>query len=146
MAFSKASFRVVGLFLGTICLQGCGPDPRTRFMSEVEGMIQKANEGKHGELEEKLSAPLVERIRAEGWEPKTALVMVARKDREEAARYRLSDVPRFEAKDYAEAEVFRADRAGERRITVPFLWEQGQWKAGTAYKDGRAWEENEISR
>ena len=112
-----------------------------RFMSEVEEMIQKANQGKHGELEEKLSVPLLEKIRSEGWEPKTALGMVARKDREEGAQYRLSDVPKFEAKDYAEAEVFRADRAGERRITVPFVWEKGKWKAGAAYQDGRSWEE-----
>jgi len=140
MGFSKASFRVAGLILGTICLQGCGPDPRARFVAEVERMIQTANEGKHGELEGALSLPLVEKIRAESWEPKAALVMVARKDREEGAEYRLSDVPRFEVKEYAEAEVIRADRAGERRITVPFLWEQGKWKAGAAYKDGRSWE------
>ena len=131
---------MAGLFLGTICLQSCGPDPRSRFVAEVERMIQTANEGKHGELEGALSLPLVEKIRAESWEPKAALVMVARKDREEGAEYRLSDVPRFEVKEYAEAEVIRADRAGERRITVPFLWEQGKWKAGAAYKDGRSWE------
>ena len=103
-------------------------------------MIQKANEGRHGELESALSLPLVEKIRAEGWEPKKVLVMVARKDREEGAQYRLSDVPRFEVREYAEAEVLRAGRSGERRITVPFLWEMGKWKAGAAYKDGRAWE------
>ena len=155
-------------------------------------MIQKANEGKHGELEGALSLPLVEKIRAEGWEPKSTLVMVARKDREEGAQYRLrsqavpapeacgdhqrningrigedpqqqvrvrqsegihrkdreqgaqyrlSDVPKFEARDYAEAEVIRAAPTGERRITVPFFWEKGKWKAGAAYQDGRAWEQ-----
>ena len=144
MAFSKASLWGAGLILGTICLQGCGPDPRSRFAAEVEGMIQKANEGKHGELEGALSMPLVEKIRAEGWEPKSALVMVARKDREEGAQYRLSDVPKFEARDYAEAEVIRTGRAGERRITVPFLWEKGKWRAGAAYKDGRAWEAEDF--
>ena len=104
-------------------------------------MIEEANQGKHGELEERLSAPLVEKIRSEGWEPKAALVMVARKDREESARYRLSDVPKFVAKDYAEAEVVRGSSAGERRFTVPFLWEKGKWRAGAAYRDGRSWEE-----
>lgn len=141
MGFSKASFWGVGLLLGAICLPGCGPDPRARFILEVEGMIDRANEGRHGELEGVLSAPLTEKIRAEGWEPKAVLVMVARKDRQEAASYRLSDVPRFEARSYAEAEVIRADRAGERRITVPFFWEEGKWRAGAAYKDGRSWEE-----
>ena len=141
MGFSKASLWGLGLILGTICLHGCGPDPRSRFLSELEGMIEKANQGNHGELEEILSVPLVEKIRSEGWEPKAALGMVARKDREETAQYRLSDVPKFEAKDYAEAEVIRRSRNGERRFTVPFLWEKGRWKAGAAYKDGRPWEE-----
>ena len=141
MAFSKASLGMAGLFLGTICLQSCGPDPRSRFVAEVERMIQTANEGKHGELEKTLSTPLVEKIRAEGWEPSAVLVLVARQDRGEAAQYRLSDVPKFEAKEYAEVEVIRTDRAGERRIVVPFLWEQGTWKAGAACRDGRGWEE-----
>ena len=101
MRFSKASLRLAGLILGTICLHGCGPDPRSRFVSEVEAMIQRANEGKYGELEAAMSATLREKIRAEGWEPKVALGMVARKDRERNAAYRLSDVPRFEAKNYA---------------------------------------------
>lgn len=141
MAFSKASLRLAGLILGTICLHGCGPDPRSRFVREVEGMIDQANAGKHGELEEALSRPLVEKIRAEGWEPRAALVLVARKDREQAATYRLSDVPRFETKEYAEAEVIRSAGDGERRLVVPFLWENGKWKAGAAYRDGRSWDE-----
>ena len=141
MGFSKASLRVAGLILGTICLHGCGPDPRSRFISEVEAMIQKANEGKHGELEEVVSKTLKEKIRAEGWEPKAALVMVARKDREQNAAYRLSDVPRFEAKKYAEVEVIRTSGEGERRFTAPFLWEEEEWRAGAAYRDGRSWDE-----
>lgn len=127
--------------MGTICLHGCGPDPRARFVAEVEGMIERANEGRHAELEEALSVPLKEKIRAEGWEPKAALVAAARKDREETARYRWSDVPRFEARDYAEAEVIRESPAGERRMTVPFVWEEGQWRAGAAYRDGKSWDE-----
>ena len=141
MGFSKASLWVGGLILGTICLLGCGPDPRARFTSEVEAMIQKANGGKHGELESALSKPLVEKIRAESWEPKAALMMVARRDREQDATYRLSDVPRFEAKAYAEAEVIRMTPEGEKRFTAPFLWEEGKWKAGAAYRDGRSWDE-----
>ena len=141
MAFSKASLWGGGLILGTICLLGCGPDPRARFISEVEGMIEKANAGKHGELESALSKPLVEKIRAESWEPKAALMVVARKDREQGAHYRLSDVPRFEAKAYAEAEVMRMSGEGERRFAVPFLWEEGNWKVGAAYRDGKSWDE-----
>ena len=95
-------------------------------------MMQKANEGKHGELGSAMSKPLVEKIRAEGWEPKAALVMVAKKDREQSAHYRFSDVPRFEAKKYAEAEVMRITGEGERRFTVPFLWEEGKWRASAS--------------
>jgi hypothetical protein len=104
-------------------------------------MIQKANEGRHGELELGMSRPLVEKIRAEGWEPKAALVVVARKDREQSATYRFNDVPRFEAKEYAEVEVMRITGEGETRFTVPFLWEEGKWKVGAAYRDGRSWDE-----
>ena len=107
-------------------------------------MIDKANTGKHGELEEALSRPLVEKIRSEGWEPRAALVAVARKDREQVATYRLSDVPRFETKKYAEAEVIRSAGDGERRLVVPFLWESGKWKAGAAYRDGRTWEAEDF--
>jgi len=107
-------------------------------------MIQTANDGRHAQLEEALSGPLAEKIRAEGWEPKAALVMVARRDREQSAKYRFSDVPRLEAKEYAEAEVIRATGEGEKRFTVPFLWEDGKWKAGAAYRDGRAWEHEDF--
>ena len=106
--------------------------------------MQKANEGKHEELDSAMSKPLVEKIREEGWEPKAALLTVARKDREQAAIYRLNDVPRFEAKEYAEAEVMRSTGEGEKRLTVPFLWEEGKWKAGAAYRDGRAWEHEDF--
>jgi hypothetical protein len=144
MGFSKASLWGAGLILGTICLLGCGPDPRSRFILEVEVMMQKANDGKHGELESAMSKPLVEKIRAEGWEPRAALLVVARKDREQGATYRLSDVPRFVAKEYAEAEVIRSSSLGERRFSVPFLWEKAKWKAGAAYRDGRSWEVEEF--
>ena len=141
MGFSKASLRAAGLILGTICLHGCGPDARSRFIAEVEGMIRRANEGRQAELAEALSRPLQEKIRAEGWEPRAALAAVARKDREESARYRLSDVPRFERREYAEAEVIRSTPDGERRMTVPFVWEEEKWRAGAAYRNGRAWDE-----
>ena len=104
-------------------------------------MIQTANEGKHGELEKSLSAPLADKIKAEGWEPRAALVMVARKDREQAARYEFKDAPRFENREYAEAEVVRISAEGEKRFTVPFLWENGKWRAGAAYRDGTSWKE-----
>lgn len=107
-------------------------------------MIQKANEGKHGELEAALSRPLQEKIRAEGWEPKAALVLVARKDREQSATYRFRDAPRFEAKVYGEAEVIRTNGEGEKRFTVPFVWENGKWRAGAAYRDGRVWEPEDF--
>ena len=142
MGFSKASLQAGGLLLGTICLLGCGPDPRSRFIAEVEAMIQTANEGRHGELEKFLSAPLGEKIKAEGWEPRAALMMVARKDRAQAARYEFRDAPRFDNRAYAEAEVVRTSAEGEKRFTVPFLWENGKWKAGAAYRDGKGWEED----
>lgn len=140
MGFSKASLRVVGLILGTICLQGCGPDPRSRFMEEVEGMIKLANAGKHGELTDRISRPLQEKIRQEGWDERGALAFAARRDREDRARYELMDVPRFSAKEYAEAEIRRTAQQGESRMVVPFWFEEKKWKAGAAYRDGRNWE------
>ena len=73
MSFSKATLRAAGLILGTICLHGCGPDPRTRFGSEVEGMIFLANEGKHTELVDRISKPLQKKLRQEGWAALAAL-------------------------------------------------------------------------
>jgi len=144
MGFSKASLRIAVLILGTICLYGCGRDARSHFITEIEAMIRPANEGRHGDLETALSKGLVEKIRAEGWEPKAALIVMARKDREQGAAYRLMDVPRFGAAEYAEAEILRTAADGERRFLVPFLWEDGRWRAGAAYRDGRAWETGDF--
>ena len=140
MGFSKASLRVAGLILGTICLQGCGPDPRSRFMHEVEGMIELANAGQHGELTDRISKPLQEKIRQESWDERGALALAARRDREDGAQYQLMDVPRFSAKEYGEAEIRRTTRQGESRMVVPFWFEGKKWKAGAAYRDGQSWE------
>ena len=69
---------------------------------------------------------------------------IARKDREEGVRYRLADIPKFEAGQYAEVEIARVREGGEKRFMVPFVREEGRWKAGAAYRDGRNWEESEF--
>lgn len=132
--------RAVALILGTICLHGCGPDPRSRFMAEVEGMIELANAGKHAEFRDRISQPLQEKIRQEGWDDRGALAFAARRDREDGAQYQLLDVPRFEARVYGEAEIRRSTRHAETRMVVPFWYEEKRWKAGAAYRDGRSWE------
>jgi len=140
MSFSKASLRVGGLILGTICLLGCGPDPRSRFRAEVENMIGLANAGNHAELHDRISQPLQEKIRQEGWDSRGALALAARRDREEGAQYQLMDVPRFEARVYGEAEIRRTARQTETRMVIPFWYEEKKWKAGAGYRDGRSWE------
>ena len=64
---------------------------------------------------------------------------VARRDREEKAEYWLRDVPKFEGK-YAEAEIGRVVGEKEKRVVIPFVWEEGRWKVGAAYRDGRSWD------
>ncbi|NBS87912.1 MAG: hypothetical protein EBS60_07505, partial [Verrucomicrobia bacterium] len=86
-----------------------------------------------------LSEGLKGRIRAEGWKPKAALGAAARRDREERAEYWLRDVPKFEGK-YAEAEIGRVVGEKEKRVVIPFVWEEGRWKVGAAYRDGRSWD------
>jgi len=107
-------------------------------------MVQRANEGRHAELENSLSVALAEKIKGEGWEPRAALVMVARRDREQSAEYRFRDAPRFENRQYAEAEIVRTSTEGEKSFTVPFQWEDRKWKAGAAYRDGRGWEAEDF--
>ena len=114
-------------------------DPRGKFEGEVRGMIGEVREGRYGELEGVLSEGLKGRIRAEGWEPKAALGAVARRDQEERAEYWLRDVPKFEGK-YAEAEIGRVVGEKEKRVVIPFVWEEGSWKVGAAYRDGRSWD------
>jgi len=140
MAISKVSLQGWGVGLGVLIFVGCGGDPQGRFVGEVNQGIQEANEGKHGELEEKLSQALQGRVRSEGWEPRAALAVAGKKDREEGAKYRLSDVPKFEG-GYAEAEIIRISGGKEKRVVVPFVLEEGRWRVGAAYRDGRAWEE-----
>ncbi len=118
---------------------GCGADPRGRFEGEVRGMIGEVREGRYGGLEGVMSEGLKRRIRAEGWEPKAVLGVVARRDREERAEYGLRDVPKFEGK-YAEAEIGRVVEGREKRMVIPFVWEEGRWKVGAAYRDGRSWD------
>ena len=102
-------------------------------------MIGEVRQGRYGELEGVMSEGLKGRIRAEGWEPKAVLGVVARRDREERAEYGLRDVPKFEGK-YAEAEIGRVVEGREKRMVIPFVWEEGRWKVGAAYRDGRNWD------
>jgi len=102
-------------------------------------MIGEVREGRYGGLEGVMSEGLKRRIRAEGWEPKAVLGVVARRDREERAEYGLRDVPKFEGK-YAEAEIGRVVEGREKRMVIPFVWEEGRWKVGAAYRDGRSWD------
>ena len=103
-------------------------------------MIRLANEGKHTELSKRISKPLQEKIRQEGWDDQGALAFAARRDREDGAQYQLMDVPRFEARVYGEAEIRRTNRHGESRMVIPFWYEDRKWKAGAGYRDGRSWE------
>ena len=143
MAISKVSLQGWGVGLGVLILVGCGGDPQGRFMEEVNQGIQRANEGRHGELEEKLSQALQGRVRYEGWEPRAALAVAGKKDREEKAKYRLSDVPKFEG-NYAEAVIIRISGDKEKRVVIPFVLEEGKWRVGASYRDGRAWEEPDF--
>ena len=142
MGFSKASLWGATVLLLTIWGAGCGPDPREEFRLEVERMTGLANGKKYQDLEREMSVPLKERIRSEGWEPAQALLAVAKKDREDGASYRVADIPKFEAGQYAEVEIARLKEGGEKRFVVPFVREEGRWKAGAAYRDGRPWEED----
>lgn len=143
MAISKVSLQGWRVGLGVLIFVGCGVDPQGRFVGEVNQCIQEANEGRHGELEEKFSQALQGRVRSEGWEPRAALAVAGKKDREEGAKYRLSDVPKFEG-SYAEAEIIRIYGGKEKRVVVPFVLEEGRWKVGAAYRDGRVWEEPDF--
>jgi len=139
MGFLKVSLRLLGVGVWIGLGVGCGGDPRGKFEGEVRGMIGEVREGRYGELEGVLSEGLKGRIRAEGWEPKAALGAVARRDREERAEYWLRDVPKFEGK-YAEGEIGRVVGEKEKRVVIPFVWEEGRWKVGAAYRDGRSWD------
>jgi len=143
MGFLKVSLRLLVLGVWIVLGVGCGGDPKGKFEGEVRGMIGEVREGRYGELEGVLSEGLKGRIRAEGWEPKAALGAVARRDREERAEYWLRDVPKFEGK-YAEAEIGRVVGEKEKRVVIPFVWEEGRWKVGAAYRDGRSWDREDF--
>ena len=139
MGVLKVSLQILWVGVWIFTGVGCGADPRGRFEAEVRGMIGEVKAGRYGELEGVMSEGLKGRIRAEGWEPKALLGVVARRDREEGAEYGLRDVPKFEGK-YAEAEIGRVVGEREKRMVIPFVWEEGRWKVGAAYRDGRSWD------
>ena len=139
MGILKVSLRILWVGVWIFTGVGCGADPRGRFEGEVRGMIGEVRAGRYGELEGVMSEGLKGRIRAEGWEPRAVLGVVARRDREERAEYGLRDVPKFEGK-YAEAEIGRVVEGREKRMVIPFVWEEGRWKVGAAYRDGRNWD------
>jgi len=138
MGVLKVSLRILWVGVWIFTGVGCSADPRVRFEGEVRGMIGEVRAGRYGELEGVMSEGLKGRIRAEGWEPKALLGVVARRDREERAEYGLRDVPKFEGK-YAEAEIGKVVGEREKRMVIPFVWEEGRWKVGAAYRDGRNW-------
>lgn len=140
MAISKVRIRWGWLGLVTVCWLSCGVDPKARLRSEVEAMVAEANEGQHGQLEKGMSVALRARIQAEGWEPAKVLQGVAKMDREDGAKYRMTDLPKFEGGDYAEVEIARKKGEEERRWVMPFVREEGKWRAGATFRDGRAWE------
>lgn len=144
MGVSKVSLWGITVLLLTIWGGACGLNPRETFRQEMGRMVALANEKKYQDLEKEMSVRLKERIRSEGWEPAQALLAVARKDREDGAHYRLADIPKFEVGEYAEVEIARVRGEGEKRFVVPFVHEDGKWKAGAAYRDGRSWEEPEF--
>lgn len=139
MGVLKVSLQILWVGVWIFAGVGCGPDPRGRFEAEVRGMIGEVKAGRYGELEGVMSEGLKGRIRAEGWEPRALLGVVARRDREERPEYGLRDVPKFEGK-YAEAEIGRVVGEREKRSVIPFVWEEGRWKVGAAYRDGRNWD------
>ena len=139
MGVLKVSLKILWVGVWIFTGVGCGADPRGRFEAEVRGMIGEVKAGRYGELEGVMSEGLKGRIRAEGWEPRAVLGVVARRDREERAEYGLRDVPKFEGK-YAEAEIGRVVEGREKRMVIPFVWEEGRWKVGAAYRDGRNWD------
>ena len=139
MGVLKVSLKILWVGVWIFTGVGCGADPRGRFEAEVRGMIGEVKAGRYGELEGVMSEGLKGRIRAVGWEPKAVLGVVARRDREERAEYCLRDVPKFEGK-YAEAEIGRVVGEREKRGVIPFVWEEGRWKVGAAYRDGRNWD------
>ena len=143
MGFLKVRLKFFCLGAWVLAGVGCGVDPRGQFEGEVRGMIEVVREGKYGELEEVMSEGLKGKVRAEGWEPKASLAYVARRDREERATYFLRDVPKFEG-SYAEAEIGRMTGEREKRMVIPFVREEGKWRVGAAYKDGRAWEAEDF--
>ena len=138
MGVLKVSLRILWVGVWIFTGVGCSADPRVRFEGQVRGMIGEVRAGRYGELEGVMSEGLKGRIRAEGWEPKALLGVVARRDREERAEYCLRDVPKFEGK-YAEAEIGKVVGEREKRMVIPFVWEEGRWKVGAAYRDGRNW-------
>ena len=139
MGVLKVSLKILWVGVWIFTGVGCGADPRGRFEGEVRGMIGEVRAGRYGELEGVMSEGLKGRIRAEGWEARAVLGVVARRDREERAEYGLRDVPKFEGK-YAEAEIGRVVEGREKRMVIPFVWEEGRWKVGAAYRDGRNWD------
>jgi hypothetical protein len=52
-------------------------------------------------------------------------------------------VPKFEG-SYAEAEIIRISGGKEKRLVIPFVLEEGKWRVGAAYRDGRVWEEPDF--
>jgi hypothetical protein len=139
MGVLKVSLRILWVGVWIFTGVGCSADPRVRFEGEVREMIGEVRGGRYGGSEGVMSEGLKGRIRAEGWEPKAVLGVVARRDREERPEYGLRDVPKFEGK-YAEAEIGRGVGNREKRRVIPFVWEEGRWKVGAAYRDGRSWD------
>jgi hypothetical protein len=131
------------LLVGAASWQWLRPDPREAFLQEVAEMVRMANEGRHTELDLKLSHEARQRIHDEFMPPLQALRLIARQDFTGNRRYQTGTLVLFQEGDYAEIEIERSAPGGAfdgtRLFSVPFIWRHGEWLVAGGFRSDREW-------
>jgi hypothetical protein len=119
------------------------PDPRARFLADIDDMLATANAFEHTKLLERLSPEARQKIADEFMQPLGALRWVAQADMNQNRAYRFTQLTVFYPRDYAEIEVERSaagrEFTGEGRFLVPFIWRDGAWWVADGFRGEREW-------
>lgn len=134
---------IAGAVIGLLIWFWQRPDPRARFLADVEKILALANEGRHIQVLDKLSPEARQRITEDFMEPAAALRWAARLDTQQRRVYRVVNLSVFYPRDYAEVEIERsgpnAEFSGHNIFPVPFIWRQGQWWIAGSFREPRPW-------
>jgi hypothetical protein len=140
------------LLIFSLILAGAGigwfllrPDPREAFLKDVDSLLELAHTRRHSQAAEWFSPEAAAYFQdATGFTLPQLLALVRRYDDQENRSYRVGSLDVFHARDYAEIRIQRSEPggtfSGQGWFSVPFLYQNGDWKIAAGFRGGQSWD------